>query len=78
MAPVAKRKFTQLVATILYWPMRGVSRLVYGKYRDYHVDDKNNLRIGYVHCWNSIYHQDSGQTRHCRKPKNHAGDCAYW
>lgn len=57
----------------LYWPMRVVSRALYGKQKP--LSDR---RVGYVPCWNIQYDPDSGTTRHCRKPKNHADDCAYW
>lgn len=60
---------------LAYWPMRGISRLLYGKYRE---GGSSGLRVGYVPCWREAYNQEQGRPLHCRKPKGHVGDCAFW
>lgn len=53
---------------LTYWPMRGVSRVLYGKQKPL-----GGVRVGFPPCWTA---DEDG--RHCRKPKGHAGVCAFW
>jgi len=62
-----------------YWPMRAVNRVLYGPHKDYALrrTDGREVRVGFPPCWEPEYLRD-GTVRHCRKPRGHAGVCAYW